>query len=269
MTSWMHAVSALPLAWMVPAILVVSGALSWVVISLIRRWMPHPVFKENNEFVGFTYAVFGLIYGVLLAFTIITAWERFTNTEQVVMHEATILSKLWRYSEAFSPKSCVQIQHLLIDYAQSVITDEWPEMARRGQAHPLTRQKYEAFWKLSYSIQPETGNQGAFFAAYLEQMSELSSARRLRIMFSRSEVNPILLVVIFAGALPTIAYTMLFTTKHGWVHILVTSFISGLIGLSLLVLLSLQYPFTGDVRIAPDAIQTLLNSIQERISDRN
>jgi hypothetical protein len=156
MTGWMHWVSTLPLAWMVPAILMGSCALSWVMVSQMRRWLPHPVFKENNEFVGFTYAIFGLIYGVLLAFTIITAWERFSKTEQMVMHEATTLSKLWRYSEAFPANSGAQIQHLLIDYT-----------------------------------------------------------------------------------------------------------------LSLLVLLSLQYPFTGDVSISPNAMQTLLDSFQERIGDRN
>ena len=52
-------------------------------------------------------------------------------------------------------------------------------------------------------------------------------------------------------------------------HVLVTSFISGLIGLSLLVLLSLQYPFTGDVSISPNAMQILLDSFQERVNDRN
>jgi Na+/glutamate symporter len=34
-------------------------------------------FEENNEIVGFTYAVFGLIYGVLLGSTIAVAWERY------------------------------------------------------------------------------------------------------------------------------------------------------------------------------------------------
>jgi hypothetical protein len=85
MIGWMHGVSTLPLAWMVPAILMGSCALSWVMVSRMRRWLPHPMFKENNEFVGFTYAIFGLIYGVLLAFTIITAWERFSKTDQMVM----------------------------------------------------------------------------------------------------------------------------------------------------------------------------------------
>ena len=238
-------------------------------VNTMRRWLPHPVFKENNEFVGFTYAIFGLIYGVLLAFTIITAWERFSKTEQLVMHEVTTLSKLWRYSEAFSPNNRAQIQHLLIDYTRSVIVDEWPEMDRLGQTHPLTNQKYEALWKLSYTIEPETRNQQAFLADYLERMSELSSTRRLRILYSRSEVNPILLAVIIAGALPMTLYTLLFSTKHGWVHVLVTSFITGLIGLSLLVLLSLQYPFTGDVSIDPKAMQTLLDSFRERVGDRN
>lgn len=269
MTSLMHAVSTLPVVWMVSVIIVGSGTMSWGLVTMMRRWWPHPMFKENNEFVGFTYAIFGLIYGVLLAFTIITTWERFSRTEQLVMNEAATLSKIWRYSEAFSPNIRAEIQHLLLDYTQSVITDEWPEMARHGRAHPLTQQKYEVLWKLSYIIHPENKNQEAFLADYLERMSELSTSRRLRIMYSRSEVNPILLIVIFSGAFPSVIFTFLFSTKHGWVHVVVSSFITGLIGMSLLVLLSLQYPFTGDVSVSPDAFRVLLDSVQGRIGVRN
>jgi hypothetical protein len=38
---------------------------------------------------GLTYAVYGLIYGVLSAFTMVVAWQRFAETEQLVVHEAT------------------------------------------------------------------------------------------------------------------------------------------------------------------------------------
>jgi hypothetical protein len=36
-----------------------------------------------------------------------------------------------------------------------------------------------------------------------------------------------------------------------------------------MVMLSLQYPFTGDVSISPNAMQTLLDSFQERVNGRN
>src|SRR5574340_1844345 len=96
MTSLVHAILSWPLSVSVFIILAFSVVLPWLAVRLVRRLWPHPVFKENNELVGFTYSVYGLIYGVLLAFTIVVAWQRYADTEQHVMQEATILSDFWR-----------------------------------------------------------------------------------------------------------------------------------------------------------------------------
>lgn len=102
--NWMHGVAMLPLWLTVGGVLLISVTMGWLLVGLVRRCAPYPLLKENNELAGFTYAVFGLIYGVLLAFTIIVGWERFAETERVVMSEVTVLSELWRDIKAFSPE---------------------------------------------------------------------------------------------------------------------------------------------------------------------
>src|SRR5512139_1074261 len=138
MIAWGHAVVQWPLSASVAAVVALSALVSWLAVSLVRRIWPHPTFKENNELVGFTYSVYGMIYGVFLAFIIVVSWQRFADTEQLVMHEATLLSELWRDSLAFPPAFRDNIHQDLIEYAQSVLDDEWPAMAARGQAHPHT-----------------------------------------------------------------------------------------------------------------------------------
>lgn len=101
----MHAIVQWPLTASVITVLVLSAALSWLAVWLVRRTWPHPAFKENHELVGFSYSVYGLIYGVFLAFVIVVAWQSYSETEQLVMHEATILSELWRDSLALLPPS--------------------------------------------------------------------------------------------------------------------------------------------------------------------
>ena len=67
MIALMNVTSLVPLWLALLIVAVLSAVLSWLLVALVRRWWPHPTFKENNEFVGFTYAVYGLIYGVVLA----------------------------------------------------------------------------------------------------------------------------------------------------------------------------------------------------------
>jgi hypothetical protein len=262
---WMHAVTRLPLLVSLASIVVLGLLVSWLAVTVVRRIWPHPALEDSNELVGFTYAVFGLIYGVLLAYTIVVAWERFAETERLVMREATVLSELWRDSQAFPPDIRSSIHKDLMSYAQSVAEQEWPTMAERGKADPRTVQIYERLWTHSYQLEPETRNQEAYLQEFLDRMNELGSSRRLRIMYSRMEVHRILWVVLLLGSVMTVGYTLLFSNKHAWVQVAITSCIMLMVLMGLLVILSLQYPFTGDVSVTPEVFRDLLLSLRMRM----
>lgn len=258
--SWMHRVAEWPIWLMVLGILLFSLTFSWTLTALERRWAPYPVAKENNELVGFTYAVFGLIYGVVLAFTIVIAWQRFADAERIVMQEAAMLSELWRDARAFSPEISQGLQENLLAYTHSVVEDEWPRMAAEGTGHPKTRALYEELWERTYRISPRTPNEEAYLSELLADLSELSLNRKLRVHHSRAEISPMLWMVLLVGAAPTIGYTLLFANRHDSVQAIVTSTVVLIVLLSLFVALSLQYPFTGDVSIGPQAFQEILRA---------
>ena len=266
MVSGVDTVLQWPLSMSVGALVASSVVLSWLATRAVRRLWPHPAFKDNHELVGFTYAVYGLIYGVLLAFTIVVAWQRFAETEQLVMHEATLLSELWRDSVVARPFMREDIEKNLIAYARSVIDDEWPAMAAHGRAHPQTERLYERLWALTYHFEPSTKIQEAYMAEFLGRMNELSADRRLRVLHSRMEIHRVLWVVLVIGAVPTVAYPLLFSSRHAWVQIAITGSILLIVTLGLLVTLSLQTPFSGEVSIAPDAFREVLESFHERLS---
>jgi hypothetical protein len=255
----------LPLSVSVIIVVALSAVVPWLAVRLVRRLWPHPVLKENNELVGFTYAVYGLIYGVLLAFTIVVAWQRFEETEKLVLNETTLLSEIWRDSIVARPWVRDYIQKNLINYAQSVVDDEWPEMAARGKAHPKTEEFYERLWAITYVFEPKTKIQEAYMAHILGKMNDLSATRRLRILHSRVEVHSILWLVLLIGAVPTVAYPLLFSNKHAWVQVVIMGCIMMIVMLGLLVTLSLQHPFSGEVSLDPEAFRELLDSFHQRL----
>lgn len=138
-------------------------------------------------------------------------------------------------------------------------------MAARGQAHSNTQAVYERLWALTYHLKPETKIQEAYLTEFLARMNELGSARRLRILHSRMEINGVLWVVLLIGAAPTLAYPLLFSSKHAWVQVAIMGSIMMLVMLGLLVTASLQYPFTGEVGIEPAAFHELLDSFHQRL----
>jgi hypothetical protein len=138
-------------------------------------------------------------------------------------------------------------------------------MAARGEAHPHTQAVYERLWALTYHLDPRTANQGAFLTEFLARMNELGSARRLRILHSRVKANGILWLVLMIGAVPTVAYPLLFSNKHAWVQVAIMASITLIVMLGLLVTLYLQHPFSGAGGIAPEAFRALLDSFHQRL----
>ena len=262
----MNVLAVVPMWVLLVLVAVLSSGISWVLVALVRRRFPHPHLKENNEFVGFTYAVYGLIYGVVLAFTIVITWGRFYDAERVVIKEATVVSELWRDAGAFSPAVRAEIHRDLKVYVASVIDKEWRTMAENGTADPGTQAIYERLWTHSYKIKPATQNQAAFLTEYLERINELSGERRQRLNYCRAELSGLLWLVLLAGAVPAVVYPLLFATKHGWVHVMITSFLTGLIMLCLLVTFSLQYPFSGQLAVQSKPFKELKRAIEQRES---
>ncbi len=268
MNPFMHTVANCPLWISVSLILSFSLVLALVGVTLVRRRWPHPAFKENNEFVGATYSVFGLVYGVLLAFVIVVSWTSFSDTEQVIINEATCLSELWRDAQGFSQPERDMIHDDLITYVESIIVDEWPSMAHRGEPNVKTQEAYEEIWRNFYEFKPANKVEEIYLGEALTRMNELSKNRRERIMLSSSELYPLLWLVLIVGALPTGLYTLFFAAKHVGIQYLVTFFMIGLISLSLLLVLTLQYPFTGDNSTEPAAFGTLLASFHQRQAEQ-
>ncbi|HUI70052.1 MAG TPA: DUF4239 domain-containing protein [Spirochaetia bacterium] len=262
---FMHGISEIPLPVSLVCVIVASPLISFALVRVVRWIWPYPFLKENNEIVGFTYAVFGLIYGVVLAYTIVVAWERFSEAERIVMREATSLSELWRDSEVFPAADRDATHRDLIDYATSVLQDEWPTMASAGEASPKTVRIYEELWGRSYQLQPVTKSQEAFLRVLLDRLNDLGSARRLRILYSRMQVPGVLWPVLILGSIMTIVYTLLLANRHAWVQVTIVTFVTLIALLGILVILSLQFPFTGDVSIKPEAFQQLLYSFHLRL----
>jgi len=90
---------------------------------------------KNNEIAGFKFATVGVIYAVLLAFTVIVVWEKFSAAENAVDQEAAAIASLFRYSE---PQTAA-LRTAIMDYASSAIHDEWLAMAHESESQRTTR----------------------------------------------------------------------------------------------------------------------------------
>src|SRR5271170_2219700 len=79
-------------------VLLVFSGVSVLGLYLVRVTVPLERLKQNHEVAGFTFGVIGAFYGLLLAFVIVAAWERFDRADALVQNEAMGLASLYRLS---------------------------------------------------------------------------------------------------------------------------------------------------------------------------
>ena len=105
---------------------------------LIRRWVGVETLVKNNEIAGFKFATVGVIYAVLLAFSVIVVWEKFNDAQTSVAEEAGATAALFRYAEGKEPEA-VALRAALVNYLKAAIDEEWPRWAVESEAHGVTR----------------------------------------------------------------------------------------------------------------------------------
>ncbi|MEJ2070431.1 MAG: DUF4239 domain-containing protein, partial [Syntrophobacterales bacterium] len=220
--------------------------------------------RQNNPVTGSIYTIIGGIYGVFLAFTIIIAWSQFLDAKRSVYQEVTHLSELWRDAQVFPEPARQQIQMKLLEYATAVVDSEWDSMALTGKASPVAEKAYSEIWQCYYDLIPQGTQAESFYQTSLIQLNEVGKHRRQRIMESRSKLPGPLWVFLICGGLLTVFFTYLFDVRHLWAQEVVISLLTWLITFGLFLILSLQYPFSGDLSIKPLSFQELVHSFQQR-----
>ena len=80
--------SSLPLWLLIAIIVVIPTVLAMGAQVLIRKRIGLDKLVNNNEIAGFKFATVGVIYAVLLAFSVIVVWEKFSDAQTSVAEEA-------------------------------------------------------------------------------------------------------------------------------------------------------------------------------------
>lgn len=241
-------------------ILVIVGATALVAIAatyVVRKRVDEQVHRANNEVGGIMFAAVASVYGVLLAFSVLVVWQTYEETRVTVEQEANALVDIFRIARELPAPYDSQLRAEAVQYARSVIDDEWGTMAH-GQAHAKTDAALEALWDLHTQLHIANLAEQAHESDFFHALQELGNERRIRLLQSRSELPTLLWVVLISGAIITVGFGLFFRAHNVRAHLLMSGLFAGLVALMLLLILELDNPFSGSTRIQPYAFDQAL-----------
>ncbi len=251
------------MATLVLALLVVglSIVLAWFGLRTVRRLVPIEVLQSHHEVAGFMIGVLGAVYGVLLGFVVVALWNQYQDVRGVVEREANGLADLAHIARGFPDlDGRHRLGGTIKAYGRSAIEDEWPAMARRGGS-PRTASALDELWRVFLEIDPQTNRESALYDQALNSLKDLSDCRRLLIFSSRSDLPLVIQFLLWGGGLITIAFTYFFGVKSIRAQSLMTTALTGIIAFNLLLVVVLDNPFDGYLRVTPEPLREVLERI--------
>jgi Protein of unknown function (DUF4239) len=238
-----------------------SVLLAHLGLHLVRRRVPLPVLETQHEVAGFIIGVLGAIYAVLLAFVVVAVWSQFGDAKTIVEREANQLNDLSRMAQGFPDPVQQRMLEGLRGYARSVIDDEWDTMSH-GLASQKTQATIDNLWQIYREVDPQTNRENALYAESLDRLNEMSDSRRLRVHASADDIPAVIQVLLWGGGLIMIAFTYFFGVKSIRSQALMTAALAGEIAFILFLIVALDNPFHGYVRLPPEQFQQVLERIQ-------
>ncbi|MFJ3667680.1 DUF4239 domain-containing protein [Streptomyces sp. NPDC090106] len=227
------------------ALLAVTGSL------LLRRRYPSLAAGEHNEMVGVTLGMFGAIYGIILAFVIVTLWTQLDDTQTVVATEATDAALIARDAAAFPAPVRARLDEAMSGYVHAVVEDQWPRMREGRPGYGATETHLRSAFEVLQAYDPRTRTEQVFYEQAVGHLDDVASQRRARLTMARQELPPLLQVLAVGGALILVPLTFLYGMRKLRVQLLFVASVAGLVGFSLLLVVVLDRPFAGDLNVSP------------------
>jgi Protein of unknown function (DUF4239) len=258
------ALGRLPLSALLVFIVGLPVLLAAVGLLLVRAGAPHPRLQPHHDVAGYIYSGLAVLYAVLLAFVVVIVWGQFNATHSRVHKEANALGDLFREAQIFPVPTQRAILEAVRSYAKTVVEEEWPAMARREES-PTAWQAYSGLWQMVRTVEPRTPAEVNWHAAMLQSLTIVSDCRRDRLADSRETLHPVLWGMLLSGGVINVGYTYLFGVRSLAAHLIITTALTAMMTLLFLVILILDHPFAGSIRIESEPFVELLQRVNQAV----
>jgi hypothetical protein len=220
----------------VVAILLAVGA-----ILLGDRVLPSSTSAGHNSTLSPFVTTVALVYGALLGFTVVVAWEQFSGASANVAAEASTLTTMYRQTVAMPQPEQGEMRNLLRAYTTAVAGPEWERQDTGGTSDSARAALTEMYRVLSR--QDPDARSGPVNGEFLGQLTVLASERNTRVLDAEPRIPSLLWGgLIFGGVvLITLMGFMRLDSTRG--HVMLSGSVAVLLGLLLFIVFCLDHPF--------------------------
>ena len=222
-------------------------------IWLANRTFSDPAGQEDNAALSPFLTCVGLVFGALLGFTVVVAWEQFSSAETRVANEASTLTTMYRQTVSMPAPEQTQMRELLRRYTKAAEGPEWAQQESGGGTSDTARGAITEMYRVLGSQPPDASS--AVSGEFPGQLTLLTSERNTRVLDAKPRIPWLLWCGLLFGAVVFIALMGSMRLKSRRRHVLLSSAVAVLLGLLLFIVFWLDHPFGSQLGVTSEPFE--------------
>ncbi len=245
--------------WLILALVLVVS----VLVGAGSMWLARSHPRRNRLATGHNGALspfltcVGLVYGALLGFTIVVAWEQFSSAEANVSNEASTLTTMYRQTVGMPVPEQTRMRQLLRNYTTAVAGPEWEKAVRDGGGTESARDALNEMYRVLGSEQSSVDS-NPISQRFLDKVDALASVRNQRILDAQPRIPGLLWTGLLFGGVVLVALGGFMSLGSTRAHLLLLSAVAVLLGLLLFVVYWLDHPFGNHLGVTSEPFEQSL-----------
>jgi hypothetical protein len=148
-----------------------------------------------------------------------------------------------------------------LDFVFNVIDEEFPNMEQMKPSRKTPEAFNKVFFKME-RLNPKTPFQIQLVSQMFNHLNELATYRELRITSMETEIPAPIWLPMILGAIITLLCAMLLDIEHLRMHVILNILLGVFIGMLLFIIILLDHPYTGSLRIKPKSYKQIFTMEQ-------
>jgi Protein of unknown function (DUF4239) len=215
-----------------------------------------------NDVVSYYFSAIGVFYGLTVGLIAVATWQAYSDADKAVGAEAAALAALYRDVCQYPGNTREELKNDLRDYTQYVIEEAWP-IQQRGEIPKGGTDRMTTFQNHLYQFEPTTPGHQILHAEAVRAYNRVIELRRARLQAVTSGLPAALWLVVLVGSALTGSTGYWFHLPSLKVHIVLTIWMSALMGLLVFLIAAMDNPFRGEVSIGPDAFKLIYDGLMK------
>lgn len=250
-------------------LLVVGSAVAAAVagLVLVRRMAGVGSLALHNDVTGAIFAVAGTCYAVLAAFAIVQVWDQWGKAQDDLAVEDGVARAIYRHLRSYPDRAAARpaLDQYEV-YVRSVLDNEFPALGRL-QPDATTQGEFQKMWDVVSAMKPSTYVEQVSFSQTYELLGRLSEYRSMRLEAAEGHVPQPLWEALLVASFCTIVFICFFAFDNLRLQVVFSSLLTAVVAMLFYVVVILNHPFTGSVRVEPKGYVVLLDLLQETKRD--